>query len=274
MREPPRDVSAQLAAQMYLGGLSAQIGWLIFGFGSIFFWAFAWHADLSGWRFSEGKIARVTGEILNCRQTSYASDEEPVYANEYHYMVGAESIGGVSYATGECASGQVTVEYVIGAPDVSRIAGMRRDVMGPWVILVALLPIAGLVPVVLGLRKGKLRVALLRDGVITHGRVIAKNATASETMGRRDYRITVGYSARDGRPGEVTVRSNRPEQFDGDTPVLYDPRNPERALPMVALPGRISEDPTGRLSSGSAVRYFLLPILSLLINAGFAWRIG
>jgi hypothetical protein len=274
MREPPREVSPLLAAQMYLGGASAQIGWLIFGFGSIFFWAFAWHADLSGWRFREGKIARVTGEILNCRQTNYASDDEPVFANEYHYMVGPESIGGVSYSTGDCASGQVTVEYLIGAPDVSRIAGMRRDVMGPWVILVAVLPIAGVVPVVLGLRKGKLRVALLRDGAVAHGRVVAKKATATETNGRRVYRITVGFTARDGRAGEVAVRSNRPEQFEGDTPVLCDPRNPVRALPMVALPGKISEDPTGRLSGGSAVKYAVLPILSLLINAAFVWING
>ena len=274
MREPPREVSVFLVAQMYVGGAGAQIGWLILAFGSIFFWAFAWHADLSGWRFREGKIARATGEILNCRQTSYSSDEEPVYANEYHFMVGVESIGGVSYATGDCSSGAVTVEYLIGQPDVSRIAGMRRDVMGPGVILVTLLPIVGLIPVVLGLRKGRLRVALLRDGVVAHGRATAKTATAVETNGRRDYRIRIAFTARDGRAGQVTVRSNRPEQFDGDTPVLYDPRNPVRALPMVALPGQISEDPAGRLSGGSPVRYFLLPILSLMINVGLAWING
>jgi hypothetical protein len=35
---------------MALAGAVTQIGWLFFGFGSIFFWMFAWHADLTGWR--------------------------------------------------------------------------------------------------------------------------------------------------------------------------------------------------------------------------------
>ncbi|HJZ98034.1 MAG TPA: hypothetical protein VKE70_16100, partial [Candidatus Solibacter sp.] len=52
--EPPRKIPLTLAVQMYLGGVGTQIGWLLLAFGSIFFWAFAWHADLSGWRFRAG----------------------------------------------------------------------------------------------------------------------------------------------------------------------------------------------------------------------------
>jgi hypothetical protein len=69
---PPRSVSALLTAQMMLGGAMSQIGWLVFGFGSIFFWVFAWHADLSGWRFRDGVTANVEGQSLGCRDTGYS----------------------------------------------------------------------------------------------------------------------------------------------------------------------------------------------------------
>src|SRR5215831_17544095 len=191
--EPPRTIPLTLAVQMYLGGVGTQIGCLLLAFGSIFFWVFAWHADFSGWRFRAGNVSRVTGELLHCRQTSYSVDESPVYANEYHYRVGSASVGGVSYSTGDCAPDQVTVEYLTAQPEISRIVGMRRDVMGPWASLVALVPGAGVLFAVFGWRSGARRVKLLRDGVPVAGRVTGKIATRSETMGRKDYFVTLGF---------------------------------------------------------------------------------
>jgi hypothetical protein len=267
-----------LAAQMYLGGVSTQIGWLLFGFGSMFFWAFAWHADLSGWRFSAGNVGRVTGEILNCRETSYSmggsddSSGDPVYANEYHFSLNGESIGGVSYSTGDCASNPITVEYLIGHPDVSRIAGTRRDIMSPWGVLIAILPGVGLLFVVLGWRRGALRVRLLRHGVMATGRVTEKVATNSETMGRRDYLMRVAFTAGDGSTQSVAMRTNRPEDLKGGPQVLHDPRDPSRALPLADMPGSIKEDRTGRLTGKGAWKSMALPAIALLINGLFVWK--
>jgi hypothetical protein len=258
---------------MYTGGMGAQIGWLIFGFGSIFFWTFAWHADLSGWRFRAGKAARVTGELLNCRATPYSSGGSedsagtPIYANEYHYQVNGASIGGVSYDTGNCAQSRVTVEYLIAAPEISRIEGMRRDVLSGWCALVALLPATGLAVIVGAWRRGVLRNKLLREGVSAQGQVTGKVATASETMGRTDYRVTVAFVARDGVERQVAMRTNRPEKLADPacSMVLYDPADPQRVLPVAGFPGELS-------SNASARRFLVLPALSVAVNAWLMWK--
>jgi hypothetical protein len=270
---PPRDIPPMLRVRMYLGGVGAQIGWLIFAFGSIFFWTFAWHADLSGCRFREGKVARVTGELLNCRATHYSSggsDDSagtPIYANEYHYQVSGASIGGVSYDTGNCAQSAMTVEYLIAAPEVSRIEGMRRDVLSGWCALVTLLPAAGLALIVGGWQRGVLRVKLLREGVSAQGRVTGKIATASETMGCTDYRVAVAFVARDGVERQVTMRTNRPEKLAAPacSMVLYDPTDPQRALPVADFPGELS-------LSAAPRRFLVLPAVSVALNAWLMWK--
>jgi hypothetical protein len=271
--EPPREISAVLAAQMYLGGVGTQIGWLIFGFGSIFFWFFAWHADFSGWRFREGTVSRVTGEILNCRDTHYSVDESEIYAGEYHYSVGGASIGGVSYGT-DCAAGETTVEYLTTKPEFSRVAGMTRDLLGPWASLVALFPGIGLGMIIAGVRKGVLRVKLLRDGVAAPGHVKSKVATASETNGRTDYRVTVAFTARDGSARSVAIRTNRPENLADPAActVLHDPTDPNRALPMAGMPGKVSADGAGSFVGGRGRTFLVLPLLSTALNVWFLWN--
>src|SRR5436305_9618131 len=124
--EPPRSIPPMLAAQMYLGGATAQIGWFLLGFGSIFFWLFAWHADLSGWRFRASAVTRVPGVVLDCRDTHYSSGGSdtvrgtPVYENRYRYQVNGDWLSGKSYDTGDCAAGHpVNVEYLAGNPEFS-----------------------------------------------------------------------------------------------------------------------------------------------------------
>jgi hypothetical protein len=269
-----------LAAQMYLGGAGAQTGWLLFAFGSIFFWVFAWHADLSGWRFRQGKVARVSGEVLRCRGTSYSvggSDDspgDPVYAIEYHYTVNGASIGGVSYDTGSCLESPVTVEYLIAAPEISRVAGTRRDLMGPWASLVALIPAIGLALIAGGVRKGALRVRLLREGVPVEGRVAGQSPTGTEIMGRAQYKVAIAFTARGDLHESATVRTTHPEELaigPGAT-VLYDPADPRRALPISAFPGQVRDDGRGGFVGGRARSFLVLPAVSLILNAYLIWR--
>ena len=269
-----------LAAQMFLGGAGTQIGWLVFGFGSIFFWIFCWHADVSGWRFREGATARVPGVVSSCRDTGYSvggtknSRGTPVYENHYRYTAGGVEFAGTSYDTGRCLSGeQVTVEYLTERPEYSRVEGMRRGLLGPWVLLVALLPGVGLGLAILGLFRGRLRVRLLRDGVPASGRVIAKTPTGSRTMNRVDYRVTVQFTAWDGSVRSVSVTTNRPEDLENGfgATVLHDPDEPGRALAIGGMPGPILEDGAGSFAGGSP-RLLTLPLLSLVCNGWFIWR--
>src|ERR1041385_5979806 len=150
---PPRRIRALLVAQIALAGTGTQIGWLFLGFGSIFFWVFAWHADLTGWRFHVGTLGTAAGRTLGCQDTHYhvggsrGSRGTPVYENRYTYTVDDSVYDGKSYDTGTCVSAGrlVEVEYLLSRPDYSRIHGMRRRLLSPWALLATLFPAAGLI---------------------------------------------------------------------------------------------------------------------------------
>lgn len=271
----PRTIEPMLAAQMMLGGAAASIGWFLVAFGSIFGWMFAAHADLTGWRFREGAIATVAGVAANCWDTGYAIGEAPVYENHYRYQVAGQEFGGWSYATGDCPTGEnVTVEYLRAEPGFSRIRGMRREVLGPWALLGALVPGIGVALVIAGLRRDIRRVRLLRHGSATAGLVTAKKSTGATVQGRPVYKITVEFTADDGRAHRVTVNTNEPERLQDKKPqcVLYLPSDPERAIPLGTLPGKLSLDHAGRILHSPSRKFLILPVFSLLVNACFAWR--
>ena len=69
---PPRPVPLPLRVQLLLGGFFGQFGWFFFGFGLIFFWAFAMQADLSSWLRFSGSLGSTEGKITACFKTSYS----------------------------------------------------------------------------------------------------------------------------------------------------------------------------------------------------------
>jgi hypothetical protein len=277
----PRIIEPTLAAQMLFGGAGTSIGWLLVAFGSIFGWIFAAHADLTGWRFREGAIATVAGVAEGCSGTGYtiggseASGGTPVYQNHYRYQVAGQDFGGWSYATGDCLTGEnVTIEYLPAQPGYSRIRGMRHELLGPWALLAALIPGIGLAIAIAGMRKGIRRIRLLRDGVPAAGLVTAKVATGAQVLGRAVYKITLDFTARDGSTHTTTVKTNEPERLEDEEQecILYLPSDPDYAIPLDALPGKLSLDHAGRILPGPSRAFLVLPVFSLLLNAWFAWR--
>ena len=275
---PPRNVPLMLAAQVSLGGAVSQLGWLFFGFGSIFFWLFAWQADLTGWRFREGNIGTTAGQSLGCRDTHYSvggsrgSRGTPVYENRYRYEVDGSALTGKSYETGNCvAGGQVTVEYLLAQPGYSRIQGMRRRLLSPWAALATIFPGVGLAVAIVGLRQGRRRIRLLRDGLTAAGRVVSKVPTSAKVMGRVVYKVTVEFSSRDGAVRRATTSTNRPEVL-GDEPtetVLYDPDDPANAAALDSMPGNVVVDEGGGLRAAGSRAFLILPVASVLVNAWF-----
>ena len=276
---PPRAVSPRLAAQLLLSGMNSQIGWLLFGFGSIFFWGFAAHADLSGWRFRPGAIAYVSGQSLDCTDTHYSvggSDHSrgtPVYANRYSYVVGHQSFEAVSYATGDCrAGGPVDVEYLLVNPGYSRISGMRRDFLGPWALLVAILPGAGLAWVIAGLVKGRRALRLLREGMATTARLSESALTSATVNNRVVYRMTFEYAGPMGATEQLTVRTNLPGHLEGPQLVLCDPLDGRIAVLFNNLPGPPTLDPTGQPVPTGRRAFLFIPLLTVAGNAWFILR--
>jgi hypothetical protein len=281
LEAPPRSIGPMLAVQNLFGGGGTSVGWLIIAFGSIFGWVFAAHADLTGWRFRQGEIAMIAGTAAGCEKTGYtiggsdSSDGTPVFENRYRYHVGDQEFRGWSYATGRCLEGEaVMVEYLTAQPGYSRIQGMRRELLSPWALLTALIPGIGFAIAAAGFYRGVRRIRLLRHGVTAAGRVTSKVPTGAKTMGRADYRITVEFTARDGSTRSTTVITNEPERLGHEAQecILYHPADPAYAVPIDAFPGKLTLDHSGRILPGPSRRYLILPIVSLLLNAWFAWR--
>ena len=278
---PPRTIQPGAAVRILFGSAAAQIGWLVLGFGSIFLWVFVFHADLSGWRFRPGAFAEIRGDALLCRDTHYSEGGTkyrrgtPVYENQYAYEVEGQRYEAASYAVGKCvAGGPVRVEYLLGRPEVSRIAGMRRDVCSPWTSLVALLPGAGLVIVLVSLAKGRTNLRLLRDGQPASARLVGKSPTGSRTNGRMVYQMTFEYTAMSGAAGRATTKTSRPEKFEAGATqtVLYDPADLSRAVLVASLPGRFGTDEAGQPQVTGTAAFILLPALTLLGNGWYAWH--
>jgi len=72
----------------------------------------------------------------------------------------------------------------------------------------------------------------------------------------------------------VTVRSNEPERLEDEERenILYDPNDPDCAVPIDGLPGPFDLESAGRVVAMSPRVLLVLPAATLLVNAWFVWR--
>lgn len=266
---PPRRVPLSLAIVSAIGGL-AQIGWFVFGFGMIFFWAFAGNADLSVLTF-RGVLAQTEGLITSTQPTGASEGEQPVVANHYEYSVAGRRMSGTSYTLGSSAATgeKVTVEYKPDDPLTSRVEGMRRGQFGPVVLLVTIFPLIGLLIIYFSTRSGLRRAHLLRNGVFTTGKLVSREATNMTVNKRRVYELTFAFATRDGRRSEAKARSTDPSTLEDEEsePLLYDPEQPERVYVLDEVPARPQLDGTGELVGRPIAALFSLILPALVIGA-------
>jgi hypothetical protein len=271
--QPPRHVPLSLTAVTMFGGF-AQIGWFVFGFGMIFFWAFAGNADLSFITF-RGAVEQTTGKVTRVEETGASENESVVVANHYEYSVAGQRLTGTSYSTGSRAAAgeEVTVEYKPGSPERSRIAGMRRGHFGPFVFFVTIFPLIGFVIVYFCAKGGFKRSRLLSNGVFTTGRLIDKEPTNVTVNDRRVYELTFEFTARDGRRCEAKARTSDPSRLEDehDEPLLYDPNNPSEAYLLDEVPGRPEINGVGELVGRPAAAIASLVLPAIVIGAQVAY---
>ena len=270
IQPPPRPLGALLRAQMLFGGGMSIAGWLILGFGSMLFWLLGYHADLSEMRFRPAAVARVQGTVLDCRDTNAAINDVEVIENRYRFELNGIVYSGLSYAAGDCREGETaTIEYLRDQPEVSRVQGMRRDRFGPWAILIGILPAIGLAMVIACVRRGAVRLRLLRDGMAVPGQFAGKEPTNTRINEKIVYRVAMDYKVQDGSTHRAVVKTTAPEVLHDQAreAVLYDPARPDRALPIDGLPGKLKLDQYGQFQTGSSWAIVILPVLIVAINA-------
>jgi len=262
---PPRHVPLSLRILNFFNA-PAQFGWIFFGFGMIFFWAFALNGDYSFINF-RGPLASGKGRVTSVVDTSASENKSRVRASHYEYSVAGKTLSGTSYSTGAApAEGdEVTVEYSPDNPGRSRIAGMRRAMFGPGVSIVSLFPFIGLVVLVPTTLLGIKRNRLLREGMLAMGTLTNKEPTNMTVNKRPVYKLTFDFAARDGRRYEAIARTSLTERLEDEAqePLLYDPSNPAKAYLLDEAPARPQFEMNGELRGrpAAALASLVFPVL-------------
>lgn len=296
-----RSVPLLVALRIILGGVGAQIGWLVFGFTMIFGWAFGVQSDALEWYDFGGELHHSPGLLTAEEDMDLKVNDKPYYAYRYAFTPpgSAERLEGVSFGPRKAidANAPLEIEFPPGRPGRSRIRGMHTSVMGLWGLLVLAVPMVGLaVAVVSGLR-GRRAVGLLETGRLTRGRLIKDEPTGTRINRRVVHKMTFEFEADDGLTYTVSTRTHEPERLldaaassageapryvdeePGESgravgePVVYDPRNPARATLVDALPGSPCVDDDGRVRcttvAGSAAGV-LLPAAAIIGHGTYA----
>jgi hypothetical protein len=277
LTDAPRRVPLLVRVRVLFGGQLSQMGWFFLGFGMIFFWVFARHADLTSWTRFHGKLATAEGIVTDSRDTgaseggSKGSRGTPIYEIEFKFVVDDREYQGVSYATGRQlrARQKVTVEYVPDKPQFARIRGMRADEFTPVVLFVTIFPLVGLVAVVFSLRQGLKSCNLLEHGAQTTGNLISKEETDVRVNSRQVYKFTFSFKTPDGALHNAVSKTHLVERFENPTaePLVYDPKNPERAVMLDNLPGAPHINEQGEIvvkSAWKAIGLLVIPFATIV----------
>ncbi len=271
---PPRPVPLPLRLQVLFGGLSNILGWSLFGFGMIFFWAFVLNSDLASFYQFSGALETVTGVVVESRETNASENERRVYAHEYAFQHGGTEYQGVSYTTSQQLpeGAPVLIEFSAGSPEVARIQGMRRGMFGPAVIFVVIFPFIGLCFLVFGLKNGLRAAHLLAHGKLAFGTLASKTPTNTRVNNQTVYKLTFDFTADDGRRTQAVARSHQPHLLEDDAreSIFYDPDHPAKAVLFDSLPGSPRITPSGNFDSDwtAGALLSLLPVLFTVLGHG------
>lgn len=274
---PPRHVPVEAYLGALFGGAISQIGWLFFGFGLIFFWAFVWNSDLIGSLSFFGAKDTVSGVIQRVEPTNATENDSPVYVLAYRFVARDGSpMQGKAYVTGGGWRGgeTVTVEYLRRDPSASRIPGTRRSLFGAGGAIAGIFPLIGLGMILSQLAKGFRASLLLSRGHLAYGKLVREAPTNVTVNNRPVMAMTFEFRARDGTTHQVVSRTTQTEVLADETleMLLYDPANPKSAVLVDDLPGLpdVLPDRGIVLRTPRAVwPVLILPLITIIGHGGY-----
>jgi hypothetical protein len=254
---PPRRVPVSTRLVVALWHPPALLGWIFMAFGAVCVPLFVMNADLSSWREFRRPLESVSGVITASEQTRASEGGgkgrkgTPIFAHHYEFEFNGRRYRGVSYCTGGgLQQGRsVTVEFVPGRPELSRIRGMRRALFGPAAALTIVFPVAGLGLLVATWLRARKHLRLLVHGEIAPGRLVNKEETPHKINKQPVYKLTFEFTDWRGEPQHAVVKTEKVARLE-DEPyerLFYDPQQSSRAVLMDALPGNVRFGPDGEL---------------------------
>ena len=275
-KQNSRELSSFLKINILFGGAFNQIGWLIFGFALIFFWAFALNADLNFIWFAAVEKGQTRGVITESISTNAAENHSYIYANHYTFRAQGNSYKGVSYDTGGSKEkGEpVSVEYSTDNPEMSRIVGMRMATFPAWTILVVIFPLGGIALLTVGIRKSLKSIELLQMGKLGYGILKDKTDTGGKVNNKPVYKYTFEFIAEDGKSYTVSESTHLEKILEDDEKesLLYNPFNPSYAVIVDSLPASVKIDEMDRIQITKPLRWviLILPVFTVLTHGLYA----
>ncbi len=263
-----RGIPQSTKMYIFFHGFLKQFGWTFFGFGMIFFWIFVLNADLSFIHFN-GKIVTVEVKVTNTFETNASVNEASVYENHYKFIdENGIEFEEFSYSTGSKVykGDKVLIEYPEGKPQYSRIKGMRREMFGPFVLFVAIFPLIGLLMILIGLRKYSHTIKLLKNGIISKGKLISKESTNITINDSPVYKLTFSFKDKSGKEYKVSENSHESHllEDDDEEELLYLEENPEKAIMVDSLPGAVSINSKNEVEPSRSIMVLILPFIVIM----------
>lgn len=274
---PPRPVALGARVAVLFGGSLSQIGWLLLGFGMLFFWIFVWNSELfSGIAFIGGTQV-AEGQIQRVETTGASENDTQVLALTYTFRADdGRAYRAVGYITGgDWHSGAgVRVEYLSRDPSVSRAQGLRRKLFGTGGAWAGVFPLIGLVMVLVSLKGGLRANWLLGNGCLAYGKLVGAVPTGTTINSRPLVAVTLEFHTSGGIVRRTVSKTTQPETLEDEPAemLLYDRGNPSDAVTIDSLPGLPDVLPDNRivLRAPEAVwRTIILPTLTVVGHGGY-----
>ena len=248
---PKREIPINTKLNCIFGGSLNTFGWSWL-FASLAFTSFfVWDVDFKNLNAFDGPLDQEQAVITLREATNATINHERVMRNDYEFYFNGEKIQGTSYATGwsHPEGKQVRVEFPINKPEVSRIKGMRRNTFGVFIWLFLLFPFVGVLTILFGLKSGLKNLKLLNIGQIGLAKIKNLERTNTSINDKRVMLVTMNLRTMEGPEHEIQIKTHRVEKLDDDyeEKVLYDPMNPQNAVAVDLIAGKIKFNELGQI---------------------------
>jgi len=243
---------------LLVGGALSLAGWIVLAVGLTFVWIFVLNADWPSLVYFRSAVATTQGRVERVERTSWSQGKgrhrRRIYRVQFDFHSPyAKARTGWSYSVGGAPEPgtEITVEYVMGRPEIVRMKGLRCRPL-PWgMVFFVAFPAVGGCLILIGLLRGAAACRLVREGVMTRAMLKSKEGTASRVNNQRVYKFTFEFTAQDGQTYEGVARTHKVEELEDESEerVVYDPWRPSRAVMLDALPASIAIDGRGEITA-------------------------
>ncbi|HTL81300.1 MAG TPA: DUF3592 domain-containing protein [Bacteroidia bacterium] len=235
----PRAIPSGLKRRIIFGNPLVIAAFIPMIVGIILTTVFASLADFKSFKF-KGNEPRVKGSITEMTQTNSRVNHQNIYKYVFSYKT-PDGIArtGISYDTWwDINDGVVDVEYLADEPQTARIVGMRGSEFSPFVALAGLMPfLIGLIFLIIVIRKGRKNVYLVRNGILTEGKVISMQRTNTRINNRYVHIVTFQFLVNNA-PVTAVTRTHLIERITDEAKekIIYDSNDPTKANFVDAMP--------------------------------------